>query len=153
MPTLMSQPSAPSQPAVPKKSSPPVLSTKGVLFGRIVKREWLRKHTRITSELLNCMRGNGPWNVVEIVNQLVAHGDSQASTNKGLSKDVSNLKGEVQLLWEDMDRYKIDAARLSDELRSSMENHYYNSYPPSDCGIICCSNFYYLTHVVHVVPT
>ena len=22
-----------------------------------------------------------------------------------------------------------------------------------DCGIICCSNYYYLTHVVHVVPT
>ena len=131
-PTLMSQPSALSRPANPKPSSPPVLNTKGVLSGRIVKREWLRKNTSITPELLNCLRGSGPWNVVEIVDQLVAHGDGQASTNKGLSGEVSNLKGEVQRLREDMDRYRNDAARLSDELRLSRENHYYNSYPPSD---------------------
>ena len=70
------------------------------------------------------MRGNGPWNVVEIVDQLVAHSDSQSSTNKGLSNEVSNLKREVQRLREDMDRYRTDAARLSDELRSSRENLY-----------------------------
>ena len=129
---------APSQPRVPtpapvtKPSSSTVLSIKGVMTGRIIKRESLRKNTRMTAELLNGLRGNGPWCASDIIDRLVANDEHLSSTNQRLTTEVTQLRQDMQRLRDDMSRYREDAARLGDELRTLRDTQNANNYNAPD---------------------
>ena len=68
-------PSVTTQPVTPKPTSSSMFTGKGVMTGRVLKRESLRKSTRMSVELVNGLRGNGPWSIVDVVDYLVTNND------------------------------------------------------------------------------
>ena len=111
--------------SVPVKSSVTTpVSSKGVMVGRVIKRDTLKKNTRMTPEMLTALRGNGPWSVSEIIDHLVVSETRLTTINKGLTEELTQLRTETQRLREDINRYRSDAARLSDELRNNRDWNY-----------------------------
>ena len=117
---------APVPPVATNVSKPvtTVVTVKGVMHGRVLKKESLRKNTKMTTEMVNGLHGSGPWSASDIIDCLVADGARLTTANKGLKEEVSQLRTETQRLREDINRYRGDAARLSDELRNSRDWNY-----------------------------
>ena len=107
---------------ITKANSGSSLTPKGVIFGRVIKRDSLRKHTKIPAEIIASLKGNGPWTVVEIIDHVVVDRGSVLAKNESLTGEVNGLREELQRLRDDMSRYRDDASRLSGELRQLRES-------------------------------
>ena len=117
---------APVPPVATNVSKPvtTVVTVKGVMHGRVLKEESLKKNPKMTIEMINGLHGNGPWSASDIIDCSVADGARLTTANKGLKEEVSQLRTETQRLREDINRYRGDAARLSDELRNNRNWNY-----------------------------
>ena len=119
--------SGPVVPSVPhrtplKSNVSATLSVKGVMFGRILKREALRKHTRIPSDVITALRGSGPWTAAEVFDHLVARSGDLVTANHTLTTEAESLRTDMTRLREDVVRYREDATRLNGELRQLRES-------------------------------
>ena len=117
---------------VSKPSSANALTVKGVMSGRVLKKDSLRKNTKMSAELLNTLRGAGPWCASDIIDHLVANDERLSSANQCLSNEVTQLRQDLQRLRDDMTRYREDASRLGDELRTLREGQNTHNYAAPD---------------------
>ena len=120
--------------ATPKTTGTGVLTVKGVMSGRILKRDSLKKNTRMTVDMVSGLRGNGPWSAGEIIDHIAAHSGGLLAKNQCLTSELTGLRQEVQRLREDMSRYRDDANRLSGELRQLRESHSASAYGEGNRG-------------------
>ena len=103
--------------ATPKSNASSTLSAKGVMFGRVLKREVLRKYTRIPADIVTALKGTGPWTAIEVFDHLVANSSDILVVNQNLTKEAANLRADLQRLRDDVTRYCDDASRLGNDLR------------------------------------
>ena len=131
----------------PKSNASSTFSAKGVMFGRVLKREVLRKYTRIPIDIITALKGTGPLTAIEIFDHLVANSSDILVANQNLTKEAASLRADLQRLRDDVTRYRDDASRLGNDLRQlreyqnvatyGMDSHY------EDIGRECGSRGYY----------
>ena len=118
-----------TKPSIVKPRQPPqktpaaaVLSAKGVLIGRVLKKDFLRKHTRMSQDMVNALQGSGPWCATDVINQLVDSDQRLTADKLSLTSDITYLRQDNERLRDDVTRYREDATRLTSELRTAREN-------------------------------
>ena len=108
----------------PTPGSSPVV--RGSVTAKVFKRDILKKHTTMTAELLDSLKGSGLFSMAEVVNHLMSHSQTLTNSNDSVMSEVSQLQLENRRLREDVQRYRDDVSRLSAELRSFRDP--YNAY-------------------------
>ena len=121
----------PNTPA--SKSNPNIPpSGRGNMTAKVFRRDMLKKHTTITSELLESLKGSGPCSMAEVVNHLVSRDQTLVKSNDTIMSELSQLQEENRRLREDIQRYRDDASRIAAELRSMGDP--YNPYDSRSGG-------------------
>ena len=119
---MLSQPS--TNPAPIKSSGPgnrSIPTNAGARIGtasKMFKRDHLKKGTTATADMLEGLKGPGPFSMAEVVNLFVEENQRIVKSNDALMTEAAQLREEARRLRDDIIRYREDTSRLSTELRS-----------------------------------
>ena len=133
---VLSQPS--TNPAPIKSNGPgnrSIPTNAGARLGtatKMFKRDHLKKGTTATADMLEGLKGSGPFSMAEVVNFFVEENQRIVKSNDALMTEATQLREEARRLRDDIMRYREDASRLSTELRSLRDQPRQDAYNPYD---------------------